>query len=66
MNLQDIVSLLERKALAPGGQQAVARTLGISSAYLSDIIGGKRQPGKKVLNALGLECVVTYRRKAKQ
>jgi transcriptional regulator with XRE-family HTH domain len=47
--------------------RAVARSLGVSAPYLSDIMLGRRQPGPKVLAALGIErkivTNVTYRRK---
>ena len=37
-----------------------AAELGISPAYLCDIYNGHRQPGSKVLMALGLERHITY------
>jgi transcriptional regulator with XRE-family HTH domain len=40
-----------------------AADLGVSSQYLSDVLHGRREPGPKILNALGLERVVTYRKK---
>ena len=43
-------------------QSALAKELGVSPAYLSDILRGKRDPGPQVLGALGLERVVTYER----
>lgn len=41
----------------------LARELEVSSAYLSDVMNGNREPGPKILDALGLERVVTYRTK---
>lgn len=52
--------LLLRKADEHGSQTALARYLGISSSYLSDVIKGKRDPGASVLDALGLARVVRY------
>lgn len=46
-----------------GSQNAMARAMGISGAYLSDLLNGKREPGEKVLNALGLERVVRYEKR---
>lgn len=43
-------------------QKALADELGVSPAYLSDILRGKRDPGPQVLGALGLERVVAYQK----
>jgi plasmid maintenance system antidote protein VapI len=48
-----IVKLLEMVAQA-GSQQSVASHLGISAAYLSDILKGKRGVSKQVAKKLGL------------
>jgi transcriptional regulator with XRE-family HTH domain len=39
-----------------------AKELKVSPGYLRDILHGHREPGPKILEALGLERVVTYRR----
>jgi transcriptional regulator with XRE-family HTH domain len=44
-------------------QAEVAAQLGISASYLCDLLKGRREPAKKVCDALGLERVVSYRRK---
>jgi hypothetical protein len=48
------------------GLRATARELKCSAPYLLDIINGRRQPGPKILKALGLERTisktVTYRK----
>lgn len=44
-----------------GNASEWGRAAGISPAYVSDVLGGKREPGDKILQALGLEKVVTYR-----
>jgi hypothetical protein len=33
----------------------------ISPAYLSDVLAGRREPGEKILAAMGLERVLSYR-----
>jgi len=43
-----------------------ARKHSLSPAYVNDVLRGQREPGKKVLDSLGLEKVVSYRRKAKE
>lgn len=54
---------LERMAKQDGSQKALAGALGVSESYLSDVILGRREPGDKLLDAMGLERVVTYRNK---
>ena len=36
----------------------------VSPAYLSDVLKGRREPGEKILAALGLERITYYRQKA--
>ena len=62
MQVSHVRRLLER-LVGSGSKTAAAERLGVSDQYLGDIIRGKRAPGRKVLQALGLERVVTYRRK---
>lgn len=44
----------------PGGQKEVARALDVSTGYVNDVIHERRIPGDKILEALGLQRVVTY------
>ena len=56
-------ALMERirvQVAIEGSQQAAAKRFGISGAYLSDVLNGRREPGKKLLNALGYRRVVVY------
>lgn len=49
---------------ATGNSQAQwAREHGISPGYVNDVLNGRREPGKAILEALGLERVVSYREK---
>jgi DNA-binding transcriptional regulator YdaS (Cro superfamily) len=41
------------------GQAAIS--LGVSHAYLSQVITGKRPIGPKLLKGMGIEAVTTYR-----
>jgi transcriptional regulator with XRE-family HTH domain len=52
MNDTQILTKLRERCDATS-QRAVAGELGISEAYLSDLLHGNRQPGPKVLQALG-------------
>lgn len=48
-----------------GTQKAFADKHKLSPAYISDTLSGRRDPSEAILDALGLERVVTYRKKAK-
>jgi len=55
--------ILAARLLRQGStQRALAREIGISEAYLSDILSQRREAGKQVLEYLGLERRVTYRK----
>lgn len=47
-----------------GTALAFANKHGIAPSYVSETLRGRKEPAKKVLDALGLERVVSYRRKA--
>lgn len=47
---------------AAGSQKACAKALHCSPQYLSDIIAGRREPVREVLNRLGFRKVVLYER----
>lgn len=56
-------ALLERIRIVvagAGNQKAAAKRLGVSEQYLCDVLKGRREPGKKLLNALGYRRVVVY------
>jgi hypothetical protein len=59
----DVVAKLQRMVQERGSQKAVATALDISEQYLCDVLRDRREPGEKLLDALGLERVVTYRAK---
>lgn len=56
---------LDKAIKRHGSQTAVAKLAGVSIAYINDIKQGRRDIGgaTAVLNALGIERVITYRRK---
>lgn len=61
LDTSQVIDLL-RKQCAEGAK-AFGLKHGISGAYLGDVLRGRREPGAKVLDALGLEKVVGYRKK---
>lgn len=56
---EGVVELLS--AAVAGNQTAWASAHDMSQTYVSDVLRGNKAPGIKMLNALGLERVVTYR-----
>ena len=66
MTRDELVQLLQHKIQQAGTQTAVAKELGITPAYLGDVLRGKREPGPSVLNALGLRSVITYEKAGKK
>lgn len=47
-------------------QVELATDLGVSAQYLGDVLAGRRDPGKAILNAMGLEKIVDYRQKQRR
>lgn len=43
-----------------GSQKAFAERHDISEQYLCDVLKGRREPGKKILDAVGFQRVVIY------
>ncbi len=60
MTRKDIIGRLERCVSDAGSQAKAAKRLKVSAPYLSDIIAGRREPGTKILDALGLKRIVQY------
>jgi transcriptional regulator with XRE-family HTH domain len=54
--LKRLVTLVRTR----GSQKAAAEALGVSAAYLSDVLRGKREPGPKVLRYFGVRRVTHY------
>ncbi len=57
----DVRERLRAAIDAAGSQQEFARRMGISAQYINDVVRGRREPGQKILDALGIERVVSYR-----
>lgn len=57
----EIVDALRGEIELAGGQAAVAEAIGVSVAYVSAILNGKKSPSRKVANFLGHDPVRLYR-----
>lgn len=63
LNEQDMMERLRAAIQAAGSQKAFADAHKVSQQYVSDVLNGRRGVGKKILDALALEQVVSYREK---
>lgn len=57
MKEADIIEILRKRLKNGVNQKALAKELGISEAYLSDILNGRRSVEKLAVTKLGFEIV---------
>lgn len=61
---EDIIDVLRGRIAGRGDQNNIAKTLGVSKGYVSDLLAGKKTaPGDAVLSGLGFDPTPHYRRK---
>lgn len=60
MTKQDLLKRLRARLHSYPNQKTAAAALNITPQYLADIIAGRREPGPKLLTALGLRRAITY------
>lgn len=63
MDADAVVNRLKRDIEAAGGLRRWSRMNEISPSYVSRVCRQEKDLGDKILDALGLERIVTYRRK---
>lgn len=63
LTLDDVINLLRKRCEEDGSQKAFAIYNDISPQYITDVLRRKREPGAMILDALGLQKVVTYTEK---
>lgn len=61
----DIRAIVDSK-LEARTQKELAEELGVSKGYLNDYLHFRREPGVKLLDGLGMQRVVMYRRVAEK
>ena len=61
MNVDEMRALLKLACERAGSQVAWAKAHDVGAAYLSDVLNGRREPGGKILRALGLRRLTCYR-----
>lgn len=57
---EEFLSLIREDVKAEGSQKALADKLNVSAAYLSDVLGGRRSAGDKILRRYRLRAVTNY------
>lgn len=58
----ELIDLIRVAVKSAGSQRALARQWEVAPAYITDLLHGLRDPGPKILDALGYERVVLYQR----
>jgi len=66
MNKDELISYIQSviNSRYAGSQAAFAQDNDLSAAYVNDVLRGRREPGKKILDTVGVERITVYRLKA--
>jgi hypothetical protein len=62
MTSDDVREILRQECVRAGSQLAWATAHDLAATYISDVINGRREPGMKLLAALGVERIIIYRK----
>jgi len=60
MDSNGFLKRLRAEIKVHGNQKLTAFALGISQQYLSDVLNGRRQPGPRLLGALGIHKRIEF------
>ena len=63
---EEMTDLIRAAAQEAKSQRALAHKWGVSPSYITDLLQGLRDPGPTILDAMGYERVVFYRKKEKR
>ena len=66
LDSMDVCRRLSEACKEAGGQSAWAALHGVSPTYVSSVLHARIEPGKAILQALGLVRVVVYREAVKK
>ena len=61
-----VIAENDRLAEEYGTETAAAEALGVTQPYFSNIRAGRRRPSFAILQALGMQAVITYRKAEKK
>ena len=62
MTKDSLIKILHKMKDRHESWTRLAESLGLSAQYLQDIKDGRREPGKKLLDALGMVKVIDYQK----
>lgn len=62
MTTDEVLARLRGVIAREGSASAWCDKTGVSPSYVSDVLQRRRDPGKKILTALGLESFTIYRK----
>jgi hypothetical protein len=65
MNKDELISYIQSviDLRYAGLQAAFAQDNALSAAYVNDVLRGRREPGRKILDAVGVERITVYKLK---
>jgi len=63
MTPDSVRAVIRRACLTAGSQKAWAKLHHVNEAFLSQVLRGEREPSPAILDPLGMERVVIYRKK---
>lgn len=66
LTLSEVITLLAARCKEHGSQRAFAEMHDVSAQYVTDVLRKHREPGEKILDALGLQKVIVYTEKEKK
>jgi hypothetical protein len=66
MNVNSVIKLLQAECRKYGGEAQFAKAIGVSRQQVYAVLAGDRPPRGRILDVLGLEAVIEYRRKRGQ
>ena len=60
ISVDDLRKMLRDACEAAGSQKAWAKANGLSITYVSDVLAGRREPGKGIAQAFGFKPITVY------
>ena len=66
MNKKELDTFIKGVAAQYKSQREFAKVIGLSPAYVGDVLLGRREPSERFLGAIGVEKVVRYELKQPQ
>lgn len=60
LSKHEVIRRLSAMVEEAGNQKELARVLGVSQAFLSDVLAGNREPTERILAPMGLAREIRY------